>query len=79
MIFLGDQNHEAPPALEEKDISWNTHHKIKEAFGFPQDDERFAVWLDWFYQRLSHAQRLTLRHTDLSSINRDDYPSPPLT
>jgi hypothetical protein len=76
MPYGESQEHEAPPAFEEKDLNWNTHRKIKEAFGFPDDDELFAVWLDWFYQRLSADQRRTLRKAELSHLNLDEFPRP---
>lgn len=78
MAYGQSQDHEAPPALEEKDLNWNTHRKIKEAFGFPQDDELFVVWLDWFYQRLNADQRRVLRKIDLTTLNKDEFPRPPI-
>lgn len=77
MAYGQDQEHEAQVAPELEDLGWNTHEKIREAFRYPTDPEFFGEWLLWFYEALSQEQRRTLRYTDLTNIDRDDYPSTP--
>lgn len=76
MAYGEHQDHEAPPTIEEKDLTWNTHTKIRDFFGFPQDPEFFATWLDFFYERLNQEQRRLLRNTDLTTLSLAAFPKP---
>lgn len=77
MPYGESQEHEAPPAFEEKDLTWNTHTKIRQFFGFPEDPELFGTWLDWFYNALNQDQRRILRNASLPHLSSGDFPRPP--
>lgn len=78
MISFGNGAGDLEPqqTFEETDITWNTHHKIRELFGYPHDPELFGEWLDWFYEKLTYSQQRTLRNTDLSTLDISTFPSP---
>ena len=75
---MGDMgNMEPAPALGEEAITWNTHVKLREFFGFSTAPELFDMWLRWFYENCSYEQRRTLRKTELYLLNPEDFPTLP--
>lgn len=72
----GSRDPEPQPTVEEKDINWNTHNKIREHFNYPLDEELFGDWLQWFYA-LTADQKQMLRNTNLGLINVEAFPPRP--
>lgn len=67
-----------PRDFTENDITWNTHHKLREHFSYPQEDEFIGDWLQWFYN-LNSQQRVILRNTPLTLISPEEFPTRPHT
>lgn len=61
--------------FDDRHVQWNTHRTLREWFDYPPDFEFFGKWLQFFYS-LSDKQKHALRKTDLSTMDRSEFPQP---